>query len=48
IMQEDEIEDARWFRVDDLPPLPASRSIARHLIDLYVARRLGLPEPSLP
>ena len=47
VMQEDEIEDARWFRVDDLPPLPASRSIARHLIDLYVARRLGLPEPSL-
>ncbi|MDP9940758.1 NAD(+) diphosphatase [Ectopseudomonas alcaliphila] len=48
VMQEDEIEDARWFRVDDLPPLPASRSIARHLIDLYVARRLGLPEPTLP
>lgn len=48
VMQEDEIEDARWFRIDDLPPLPASRSIARHLIDLYVARRLGLPEPTLP
>lgn len=48
VMQEDEIEDARWFRVDELPPLPASRSIARHLIDLYVARRLGLPEPILP
>jgi NAD+ diphosphatase len=48
VMQEDEIEDARWFRVDDLPPLPASRSIARHLIDLYVARRLGLPEPTMP
>ena len=48
VMQADEIEDARWFRVDDLPPLPASRSIARHLIDLYVARRLGLPEPVLP
>ena len=48
VMQEDEIEDARWFRVDELPPLPASRSIARHLIDLYVARRLGLPEPTLP
>ena len=47
VMQEDEIEDARWFRVDALPPLPASRSIARYLIDLYVARRLGLPEPEL-
>lgn len=48
VMQADEIEDARWFRVDDLPPLPAPRSIARYLIDLYVARRLGLDEPLLP
>lgn len=48
VPQPDEIEDARWFHVDDLPPLPASRSIARYLIDLYVARRLGLPEPVLP
>jgi len=43
-----EIEDARWFALDNLPPLPASRSIARYLIDLYVARRLGHPEPVLP
>ncbi|MBS7601509.1 MULTISPECIES: NAD(+) diphosphatase [Pseudomonas] len=48
IMQADEIEDAQWFRVDALPPLPAGRSIARYLIDLYVARRLGLAEPVLP
>ena len=48
IPQLDEIEDARWFRIDALPPLPASRSIARYLIDLYVARRSGLPEPVLP
>ncbi|WP_312934784.1 NAD(+) diphosphatase [Pseudomonas sp.] len=48
VMQADEIEDAQWFSVHDLPPLPASRSIARHLIDLYVARRLGLAEPVLP
>lgn len=48
VPQPDEIEDARWFRIDDLPPLPAARSIARYLIDLYVARRLGLPEPVLP
>lgn len=48
VMQPDEIEDARWFDVRDLPPLPAGRSIARHLIDLYVARKLGLPEPVLP
>lgn len=48
VMQPDEIEDAQWFNVHDLPPLPAGRSIARYLIDLYVARRLGLPDPVLP
>lgn len=48
VPQADEIEDARWFSVHALPPLPAPRSIARYLIDLYVARRLGLPEPVLP
>lgn len=48
VMQADEIEDAQWFSVHRLPPLPAPRSIARYLIDIYVARRLGLPEPSLP
>ncbi|HDS1683800.1 TPA: NAD(+) diphosphatase [Pseudomonas putida] len=48
VMQPDEIEDAKWFSVHDLPPLPAGRSIARYLIDLYVARRLCLPEPVLP
>lgn len=47
VPQPGEIEDARWFSIHDLPPLPAPRSIARHLIDLYVARRLGLPEPQL-
>ncbi|NER59116.1 NAD(+) diphosphatase [Pseudomonas sp. MAFF212428] len=48
VMQADEIEDAQWFSVHALPPLPAGRSIARYLIDLYVARRLGLAEPVLP
>lgn len=48
VMQPDEIEDAKWFDVNALPPLPAGRSIARYLIDLYVARRLGLAEPVLP
>lgn len=41
VRQEAEIEDARWFSIHELPPLPASRSIARYLIDLYVARRLA-------
>ncbi|MGE8360067.1 NAD(+) diphosphatase [Pseudomonas sp.] len=48
VMQADEIEDAQWFSVHELPPLPATRSIARYLIDTYVARRLGLAEPVLP
>ena len=48
VIQEDEIEDAQWFDVRELPPLPASKSIARYLIDSYVATRLGLPQPVLP
>ncbi|MDG9927508.1 MULTISPECIES: NAD(+) diphosphatase [unclassified Pseudomonas] len=47
VPQADEIEDAAWFPLDRLPPLPMPRSIARYLIDLYVARRLGQPEPQL-
>lgn len=47
VPQADEIEDAAWFSIDNLPPLPMQRSIARYLIDLYVARRLGQPEPQL-
>ena len=48
VPQADEIEDAQWFNINALPPLPASRSIARYLIDSYVASRLGLVEPVLP
>ncbi|MFJ3486977.1 NAD(+) diphosphatase [Pseudomonas sp. NPDC090202] len=48
VPQVDEIEDAQWFSIHDMPPLPASRSIARYLIDLYLAQRLGLVEPVLP
>lgn len=48
ILQEDEIEDARWFALDQLPGLPPPRSISRYLIDLYLAQRLGHPEPVLP
>ncbi len=48
VPQADEIEDARWFRINDLPPLPANRSIARYLIEAYLAQRSGAPEPVLP
>jgi NAD+ diphosphatase len=36
-----EIEDARWFRPDALPVLPSKMSIARRLIDAYVAQNPG-------
>ena len=48
VMQADEIEDARWFAIDDLPLLPPVNSISRYLIELYLAPRLGRPEPVLP
>lgn len=48
IPQADEIEDAQWFSIDNLPPLPARNSIARYLIELYIAQRLGRAEPVLP
>ncbi|WP_312289235.1 NAD(+) diphosphatase [Stutzerimonas nitrititolerans] len=48
VMQPEEIEDARWFSIHALPGLPAPRSIARYLIELYLAQRLGHPEPMLP
>lgn len=33
-----EIVEARWFAVDDLPAIPGSISIARQLIDSFIAR----------
>lgn len=48
VLQPEEIEDARWFSLADLPPLPSRYSIARYLIELYRAQRLGLEEPLLP
>ena len=48
VMQPEEIEDARWFSIHALPGLPAPRSIARYLIELYLAQRLGRAEPMLP
>jgi NAD+ diphosphatase len=31
-----EIEDARWFKKDDLPPLPGPGSVSRYLIGLWL------------
>jgi NAD+ diphosphatase len=38
-VDEDELADARWFRLDALPQLPPKRSIARYILD----KTLGLP-----
>ncbi len=35
----EEIIDAHWYRVDDLPTIPPPMSIARTLIDRWIARR---------
>jgi NAD+ diphosphatase len=37
-IDDEEIAEARWFHVDDLPKLPMSVSIARRLIDATAAR----------
>ena len=35
-LQEEEIEDAKWFRSDNMPRLPSRMSISRHLIDNFL------------
>jgi NAD+ diphosphatase len=34
-----ELEDARWFSLDDLPELPPPRSIARYLLNQHLGQR---------
>jgi NAD+ diphosphatase len=36
VIAKSELEDARWFEVDALPPLPPPISIARRMIDAWV------------
>lgn len=33
VLQEDELEAAAWYKIDQLPTIPPQRSIARYLID---------------
>lgn len=39
-LQEEEIEDARWFAFDQLPELPPKKAISRYLIDSFLEWRL--------
>lgn len=41
VVDGEEIKDARWFRADALPPIPPRLSIARKLIDAWVAEVNG-------
>jgi NTP pyrophosphohydrolases containing a Zn-finger, probably nucleic-acid-binding len=38
-LDEAELDDARWFTVDDLPELPGPLSLSRQLIDAWVAEQ---------
>ena len=38
-LQEDEIADAKWFSVHDLPQIPGRVAISRWLIDDYLQKR---------
>jgi len=38
-IQADEIEDAQWFSINNLPKLPMPQSIARQLIECYLCER---------
>ncbi len=40
-LEESEIAEARWFGVDALPQVPPKISIARQLIDAFVAENGG-------
>jgi NAD+ diphosphatase len=42
-LDEKEIQEARWFSVDELPSLPSKISISRRLIDDFISRRGGAP-----
>ena len=39
VLDDSEIEDARWFTRDNLPPLPGKISIARKLIDGFLEKQ---------
>ncbi len=39
VLEEEEMAEADWYGIDDLPPIPPKISIARQLIDWFVARQ---------
>ncbi len=47
---DDEIENAGWFEVNDLPRIPGKISIARKLIDWFIEKQRKGPDgtPQIP
>lgn len=41
IIDKHEIEKAAWFNKDMLPPLPIKISIARHLVDMHLNKKMN-------
>ncbi len=39
VTQDDEIEEAYWWSLDNLPIIPPRGSISRHLIDAFIAKK---------
>lgn len=48
LKQEDEIEDANWYHIDQLPEISPVGTISRFLIDSYLAEQKGLTKPNIP
>jgi NAD+ diphosphatase len=48
VRQEEEIEDAGWYRADALPPIPPPLSIARALIDDFISSSGPASRPASP
>ena len=47
VLEEDEIAEAAWYSADQMPPIPPKISIARQLIDWFVARHGEQPAREL-
>src|SRR5581483_1123158 len=43
VVDSNELAEARWFALDELPPVPPPFSIARALVDAWVKERGGDP-----
>jgi NAD+ diphosphatase len=47
-IDEEEIVEANWYHIDNLPQIPGKLSIARQLIDLFIAKHCSAGKASEP